>query len=169
MCSSTRRKSSSKLIADFFEPRVSYGARLTPDRLALGSHPAQSRPRVTARKNALVRWTSVLHHSMQTEIGRQLRAEYELPQELSTELASSLARLDKSLAFAGAAPPEVRLRFYKCESSPKAIATRHRVRRDGSQSFERRHQGNRVRTNFFQRVLRRTSRGQHDSRLIRQG
>ena len=43
---------------------------------------------------------------MQTEIGRQLRAEYELPQELSTELASSLARLDKSLAFAGAAPPK---------------------------------------------------------------
>jgi len=124
MCSSTRRKLSSKLLADFFEPRVSYGARLTPNRLTLGSHPAQSRPRVTARKNALVRWTSVLHHSMQTEIGRQLRAEYELPQELSTELASSLARLDKSLAFAGAAPPEVRLRFYKCEDRRRRLLLR---------------------------------------------
>lgn len=61
---------------------------------------------------------------MQTEIGRQLRAEYELPQELSTELASSLARLDKSLAFAGAAPPEVRLRFYKCEDRRRRLLLR---------------------------------------------
>ena len=51
---------------------------------------------------------------MQTEIGRQLRSEYELPQEPSPELARSLARLDKSLSFARAraAPPEVRSRFY---------------------------------------------------------
>jgi hypothetical protein len=124
---------------------------------------------VTARKNALVRWTSVLHHSMQTEIGRQLRAEYELPQALSTELASSLARLDKSLAFAGAAPPEVRLRFYKCEDRRRrlllrAIACEETARRALNEGIKET-----VRTNFFQRVLRRTSRGQHDSRLIRQG
>ena len=67
---------------------------------------------MTARKTALVRWTSELHRAMQTEIGQQLRSEYELPQELSPELARSLARLDKSLSFARAAPPEVRLRFY---------------------------------------------------------
>ena len=49
---------------------------------------------------------------MQTEIGQQLRSEYELPEEPSPELARSLARLDKSLSFARAVPPEVRLRFY---------------------------------------------------------
>jgi hypothetical protein len=49
---------------------------------------------------------------MQTEIGRQLRSEYELPQELSPELARSLACLDKSLSFARAEPPKVRSRFY---------------------------------------------------------
>ena len=49
---------------------------------------------------------------MQTEIGQQLRSEYELPQELSPELARSLAQLEKSLSFARAAPPEVRSRLY---------------------------------------------------------
>jgi hypothetical protein len=49
---------------------------------------------------------------MQAEIGRQLRSEYELPQELPPELDRSLARLDKSLSLARAAPPEVRSRFY---------------------------------------------------------
>jgi hypothetical protein len=49
---------------------------------------------------------------MQTEIGRQLRSEYEPPRELSPELARSLARLDKSLALARASSPEVRSRFY---------------------------------------------------------
>ena len=42
---------------------------------------------VTARKTALVRRTSELHRAMQAEIGRQLRSEYEAPQELSTDLA----------------------------------------------------------------------------------
>jgi hypothetical protein len=46
------------------------------------------------------------------EIGQQLRSECELPQELSPEMARSLTRLDKSLIFARAAPPEVRSRFY---------------------------------------------------------
>ena len=44
---------------------------------------------------------------MQAEIGRQLRSEYEAPQELSTDLASSLARMDNPQV----APPEVRSRF----------------------------------------------------------
>ena len=44
---------------------------------------------------------------MQAEIGRQLRSEYEAPQELSTDLASSLARMDNPQV----APSEVRSRF----------------------------------------------------------
>ena len=63
---------------------------------------------MTARRNALLRWTSVLHRAMLTEIGWQLRSEYELPQELPAELAGALTRLDKSLTFAGAASSEVR-------------------------------------------------------------
>jgi hypothetical protein len=55
---------------------------------------------VIARKAVLVRWTSELHRAMQTEIGQQLRSEYELPQELSPELVRCLAQLDKSLSFA---------------------------------------------------------------------
>jgi len=85
--------------------------------------PAQLRPLVTARKTALVRWTSELHRAMQTEIGRQLRSEYELPQELSTELARSVARLDKSLALARAALP-VRSRFYKREDRRQRLLLR---------------------------------------------
>ena len=70
---------------------------------------------MTARRNALLRWTSVLHRAMLTEIGWQLRSEYELPQELPAELAGALTRLDKSLTFAGAASSEVRSRFYMGE------------------------------------------------------
>ena len=79
---------------------------------------------MTARNNALVRWTSVLHGAMQTEIGRQLRLEYEPPRELSTEIARSLARLDKSLAFARAAPAGVRSRFYKRECRRQRLLLR---------------------------------------------
>jgi hypothetical protein len=61
---------------------------------------------------------------MQTEIGRQLRSEYDLPQELSTELARSVARLDKSLAFTRAAPSEVRSRFYKGEDHRRRLLIR---------------------------------------------
>jgi hypothetical protein len=50
---------------------------------------------------------------MQTEIGWQLRSEFELPQQVSPELARCLARLDKSLALARAAPPEVASRFFR--------------------------------------------------------
>ena len=67
---------------------------------------------MTARKAALVRWASELHRAMQAEIGRQLGSEYELLQELSPELARSLAQLDKSVTFARAAPSEVRSPLY---------------------------------------------------------
>jgi hypothetical protein len=55
---------------------------------------------------------------MQTEIGRQLRSQFELPQQVSPELARCLARLDKSLALAPAAlapvaSPEVASRFFR--------------------------------------------------------
>ena len=52
---------------------------------------------------------------MQAEIGRQLRSEYEAPQELSTDLASSLARMDNPQV----APPEVRSRF--CVGADKRL------------------------------------------------
>jgi hypothetical protein len=70
---------------------------------------------MTARRNALVRWTAVLHRAMQIEIGRQMRSEYELPQELPAELAGTLARLDKSPTFAGAASSEARSQLYMGE------------------------------------------------------
>jgi hypothetical protein len=61
---------------------------------------------------------------MQTEIGRQLRSEYDPPQELSTGLARSSARLDKSLALARVAPPEVRSRFYTVENRRRRLLMR---------------------------------------------
>ena len=79
---------------------------------------------MTARRNAALRWTSGLHQAMQNEIGRQLRSEFDLPQELSTELARSLARLDKSLALARAAPPELRSRFFRGEHRRRRLLLR---------------------------------------------
>ena len=57
-----------------------------------------------ARKAVLVRWTSELHRAMQTEIGQQLRSEYELPQELSPELVRAAGQVSELCA---RAPPEV--------------------------------------------------------------
>jgi hypothetical protein len=67
---------------------------------------------MTARTQAVRRWTTMLHRAMQTEIGRELRSEFDPPQELSTELARSLARWDKSLALARSARPEIKSRFF---------------------------------------------------------
>ena len=48
---------------------------------------------MTARRNSLHKWNCLLHRAMQTEIGRQMRAEYELPQELPNELSALLNKL----------------------------------------------------------------------------
>ena len=79
---------------------------------------------MTARRNALLRWTSVLHRAMQIEIGRQMRSEYDLPQELPAELASTLARLDKSSTFAGAASSEARSLLYIGEDRRRRLLLR---------------------------------------------
>ncbi len=71
---------------------------------------------MTARKPALVKWTSEVHRAMQTEIGRELRSEFEPPRQLSTELARSLVRLDKSLASERTELPEVRSRSHFVET-----------------------------------------------------
>ena len=79
---------------------------------------------MTARRNALLRWTSVLHRAMQIEIGRQMRSEYDLPQDLPAELASTLARLDKSSTFAGAASSEARSLLYIGEDRRRRLLLR---------------------------------------------
>jgi len=79
---------------------------------------------MTARRNALLRWTSVLHRAMQIEIGRQMRSEYDLPQELPAELASTLARLDKSSTLAGAASSEARSLLYIGEDRRRRLLLR---------------------------------------------
>ncbi len=82
---------------------------------------------MTARKPDLVKWTSELRHAMQTEIGRQLRSEFEPPRQLSTELARSLVRLDKSRASARVGLSEARSRSHFVETRryrllPRAMA-----------------------------------------------
>src|SRR5262249_34719979 len=52
---------------------------------------------MAARRNGLLNWISPLHLAMQTEIGRQLRLEYEAPKTLPPLLTACVARLDKPL------------------------------------------------------------------------
>jgi hypothetical protein len=80
--------------------------------------------RMTARKNASIRWTSLLHRAMQNEIGQQLRSEFDAPQDTPTELARPLAQLDKSLVAQAAAPPEVRSPSYQGENRRRRLLLR---------------------------------------------
>ena len=59
---------------------------------------------VTARKNPLHRWNSPLHRAMQTEIGRQMLSEYELPHELPARLAGCVKRLELAAAAEAKSP-----------------------------------------------------------------
>jgi hypothetical protein len=46
-------------------------------------------------KWATTKWTATLHQEMQTMIGQQLKAQYELPQELSPHMTALLMRIDE--------------------------------------------------------------------------
>jgi hypothetical protein len=57
-------------------------------------------------------WAKDLRREMQTAIGRQLRVECELPQELPPELAILLIRMDEQ-------PEEQRIEHHKGHSSAR--------------------------------------------------
>jgi hypothetical protein len=46
-------------------------------------------------KSAGTKWVAALHREMQTLIGQQLNARYELPLELSSDLTALLMRIDE--------------------------------------------------------------------------
>ena len=52
-------------------------------------------PHPTFHSHHPQKWAGALRREMQTAIGQQLRAEYELPQELPPELTALLIRMDE--------------------------------------------------------------------------
>ena len=54
------------------------------------SHQSDHQP-----KWATTKWVAALHREMQTLIGQQLNARYELPLELSSDLTALLMRIDE--------------------------------------------------------------------------